>query len=145
MKKVKITEISTVERAIKNKIYPKYSTLIKLSASDNTSKGGVQLLQKDSEVEQRFAVIIPNVEFDKRYIYFAIFNYFDEFFHKYNTGINLQFNNLVEMEIEICDDKDTQIQFADILEENEKRIELERSYIDSLKKVKDYFLDKMFV
>ena len=72
MKKIKITDIGIVERAVKNKIYPKHSTLVKLSASDDTSKGGVQLLLKDSEVEQRFAVIIPYSEFDKRYIYFAI-------------------------------------------------------------------------
>lgn len=145
MKKVRITDIGIVERAIKNKIYPKHSTLVKLSASDDTSKGGVQLLQKDSEVEQRFAVIVPYSEFDKRYIYFAIFNYFDEFFHKYNTGINLQFNNLIEMEIEICEDKNEQIRIADVLEENEKLIELESMYIETFKKVKEYFLDKMFI
>lgn len=145
MKKIKITDIGIVERAVKNKIYPKHSTLVKLSASDDTSKGGVQLLQKDSEVEQRFAVIIPYSEFDKRYIYFAIFNYFDEFFHKYNTGINLQFNNLIEMEIEICEDKNEQIRIADVLEENEKLIELESMYIETFKKVKSYFLEKMFI
>ena len=49
------------------------------------------------------------------------------------------------MEIEICEDKNEQIRIADVLEENEKLIELESMYIETFKKVKEYFLDKMFI
>lgn len=77
---VKLTDIATIERAIKGKIYPAGTPMIALSASIEADKGGITFLVKDGEIESRYAAIMPSEEFIPKYIYYAALARYPEFF-----------------------------------------------------------------
>ena len=59
----KLTDIATVERAIKGKIYPYGSIKIQLDAA----KGTIEFHRQSGEIERKYAVVEPTININRRY------------------------------------------------------------------------------
>lgn len=144
--KKKLKEIATIERAIKGKLYEKGTPLVALSASMEADKGGITYVKETGEVESRWAVIVPkDNNMPMKYLYYAMLKEYDEFYSKYNTGINLQIRELDYYEVCIHDDLESQYAVVELMEAQEKHEENERQILEQFIKVKQYFIDKMFI
>lgn len=144
--KKKLKEIATIERAIKGKLYEKGTPLVALSASMEADKGGITYVKETGEVESRYAVITPkDKNMPPRYLYWAMLNEFDEFYAKHNTGINLQIGELDYYEVYIHDDLESQYAVVELIDTQEQQEENERQILEQFIKIKQYFLDKMFI
>lgn len=140
MAEVKIDDIAQVERAKNGKIYPAGCTLIALSAT----KGEVEYLEEDGEVETRYAVIIPDKQVvSGRYLYCALCYIFPEFLHKHRTGINLQFDELRFLKVAVYSLEDQQ-KFVEKLEQIDRRIRQEDEIIIKTKDLKQSMLERLF-
>lgn len=131
--------MAEVERAKKEKIYPKGCTLIALSAT----KGQVEYLKNAQTVDTRWAVVIPKKEWIPRYVNYAIEQAFPEFYHKRKAGINFYLDTLLELEITRMP-KNQQEKIVEMLEPVERKIKKEEDVIKLLERQKKVFLGKMF-
>lgn len=135
-----ISNVAQVERAKSGKIYPAGCTLIALSAT----KGEVEYLEKDGEVETRYAVLIPDREkVLGKFLHISVCQYFQEFLYKHRTGINLQFGELEQLKIGIYD-MEQQRQIVQDIGEIMLRIEQEEKAIEQAKEWKRAMLGRMF-
>lgn len=142
MKKIRLKELAEIERG-QNTIYPAGCTLIPLSAS---SVKLIKYMSDADEVGGRFAVVIPHKGVIPEYLFISIMRAAPEFFHKYQTTINLQYDTLLEYYL-VDFDKDVRVQLdiankmkiLNILEHKEEYV------IKELKELKRTFLSKMFI
>lgn len=139
---VKLLDICDCERAVAGKIYPKGSSLIALSAT----KGDIDYLTEDREVESRYAVLTvkdPGA-FNSKYVNEIIAYTIQKFCATYQTGINLQFDALKYYEVQVHD-IETQNKLAEAFEVADKLLEKEQEQLAKWEKVKEWNLRKMFV
>lgn len=137
---MKLKDIAHIERAKKGKIYPKYSTIIQISAT----KGQVQFIQKDSYIETKYAVIVPNNEYPPLFVYGMIKTFMPEFYNKYAVGLNIKAHEIGEMDIKLCQ-KDKMQEIHDFLFESSKLLERVERKIDVLQDLKKEQLDALFI
>lgn len=137
---VRLRDAAEVERAQKGKIYPEGCTLIALSAT----KGQVEYMPREGEVDSRWAVVIPHEGNIQKYIYYSIKRSFPEFSEKYITGINLQMENLNHLEIALHQ-IEIQREVVRMLETVEQKEKKEEQKLNAWKDAKKYFLGKMFL
>lgn len=137
---VKLTDIASIERAAKGKIYPAGSIKIQLSAT----KGAVEFQDKEGEIESKYAVVEPKTNINKRYLFTSIEKSFPQFYHKYITDINLQIESLNFLEVCIHNNLETQEYISKVAELNEKEILKEQIIIESYKNLKKNFMSNMF-
>lgn len=135
-----ITEVAELERAKKGKIYPKGCTLIQLSAT----KGQIVYLDKASEVDTKYAVIIPKKGILSKYLYITIEQSFPEFFHKNKSGLNLVFERLNDLEVNV---HHTELQpyAVKVVSKVEEITEREIKRLEAFKEEKKFYLENMFV
>lgn len=137
-----VIDIADVERAVKGKIYRAGSTLIPLSA---VKEDCVPIyLQKDMEVDTRYAVISFRIPCIPGYMWNSVCSVFPRFAHKYAAGLNIQFDTLKYMQIpvhNITEQKLLQNEF-DRQEEMERR---EAELVDKFISIKKTMLNMMFV
>jgi len=140
-KDVGIYEISSIERATKGKTYPAGSTLIPLSAI----RIGIdaEYLKTDSEVDTRYAVIIPKDIHDAEFIFQMVQMQLSKFLEKYMTGINLQFGELKHLHIRMFNQETRQF-IVKAMVTVDHSIECEKKEIEKLKDEKKFYLANMF-
>lgn len=139
-KMVRLIDVADVERAQKGKVYPAGSILIALSAT----KGQVEYVDLDSEIESRWAVAVPKTGCESKYLYYSILTEFPRFIHIHKTGINLQMDELKYLRIHI---HPPEIQkkiehYFSIIEQMEKKEEQE---VERWKNIKKSYLEKMLL
>ena len=137
---MKLKDIAHIERAKKGKIYPKYSTIIQISAT----KGQVQFIKKDSYIETKYAVIVPNNEYPPLFVYGMIETFMPEFYNKYAVGLNIKAHEIGEMEIQLCQ-KNKMQEIHDFFIESSKLLERVERKIDALQDLKKEQLDALFI
>lgn len=133
-------EIAEIERAKKDKLYPKGSTLIQISAT----KGEVFILKEKSIVDTKYAVIIPIAGVNHKYLNIVIDMSIDKFLNKYKTGLNIQFEDIRKMEVYLHD-IDTQKAVVNIIEHIEKEMEIVSKEIETYNNIKNTMLSKMLI
>lgn len=134
----RITEIASLERARKGRIYPARSTLIELSAIHD----GVAYLEKSGEVETRYCVVIANIDCVPYYLYLSISKAFPEFMYKYGAGINLQQGELKNLKVHVHN-IETQAYIAETCVTADRARRAEEAEVERLEDMKKYFLDNM--
>lgn len=139
-KMVSLASVANYERAQKGKIYPPGCTLIALSAT----KGQVEYMNNASEVDSRWAVVIPAAVCEPKYIYYSILRVFPQFCHERKTGINFQFEELKHLEIG-WHPIDVQKEIVRMFEITEQKMEKEEQELNYWKNVKKNFLARMFL
>lgn len=137
---VRLCDTAEIERAQKGKVYPEGCTLIALSAT----KGQVEYMPCEGEVDSRWAVVIPHEGNVGKYIYHSVSRSFPEFLEKYMTGINLQMENLNHLEIALHP-IEIQREVVRMLETVEQKEKKEEQKLNAWKDAKKYFLGKMFL
>ena len=137
---MKLKDIAHIERAKKGKIYPKYSTIIQISAT----KGQVQFIKKDSYIETKYAVIVPNNEYPPLFVYGMIETFMPEFYNKYAVGLNIKAHEIGEMDIKLCR-KDKMQEIHHFFIESSKLLERVERKIDVLQDLKKEQLDALFI
>lgn len=137
---MKLKDIAHIERAKKGKIYPKHSTIIQISAT----KGQVQFIKKDSYIETKYAVIVPNNEYPSLFVYGMIETFMPEFYNKYAVGLNIKAHEIGEMDIKLCQ-KDKMQEIHDFFLESSKLLEQVERKIDALQDLKKEQLDALFI
>ena len=137
---MKLKDIAHIERAKKGKIYPKHSTIIQISAT----KGQVQFIKKDSYIETKYAVIVPNNEYPPLFVYGMIETFMPHFYHKYSVGLNIKAHEIGEMEIQLCQ-KNKMQDIHDFFIESSKLLEQVERKIDALQDLKKEQLDALFI
>lgn len=143
MKKVRLATVAEIERA-QDKIYPAGCTLIVLSAAHQNSNH-IRYMAEAAKVEERFAVVIPHKGVIPEFLYAAIKRAAPEFFHNYQTGINLQYDVLAKYyKVEFTEDLHIQQSIVDKIKVFERAEQMEEEIINTLKEFKRTMLSKMF-
>lgn len=136
----KLTEIATIERPKKGKIYPKGTVYIQVSATD----GQVGILGKAAEVENKNVVVTPEISILPMYFKIAIEQAMPEFRTRYQSTINIQVDTFRYFDICIHNDMQTQAYVVAMVKQADKARLLEEKLVDAYKSRKKYYLDKMF-
>ena len=92
-----IGDIATVERSKKNKIYPKGSIIIQISAS----RGQTGLLTSSGRVADRYAVVEVVAGIDPGFVFYSIQRNIKKHLHKYQTGLNIALNEIKNIPIAV--------------------------------------------
>ena len=140
-KKVNIMELCQVERAVPGKIYQAGSCYVKLSAVDEA----VGQIEKDGEIDSRFAVFEPKARINTAYLFIAIERKFPEFLRRYRTTINLQFDTLKHFVLDWHEDEKAQEYVVESIKAVNKEIALVEKQIKEEREVKRWYLAKMMV
>lgn len=137
---MKLKDIAHIERAKKGKIYPKYSTIIQISAT----KGQVEYTEYKSELESKYAVILPRENYPPLYLYSMIETFMPEFYNKYADGLNIKLHDIEEMRVQLCTEDKMQ-EIHDFIFESSKLLEQIERKIDALQDLKKEQLDALFI
>ena len=85
----RLKNIATVERAQKDKIYPKHSIVIQISAT----RGQVGLLKSSGKVGSQYAVIYDTIP-DSRWLFFYLKTLTPWWFHRVQEGLNIKLEDV---------------------------------------------------
>lgn len=112
---------------------------MKLSAVDEF----VGQINKDAEIDSRFAVFEPKANLNAEYLRIAIERAFPEFLRRYRTTINLQFNTLRYFTIAWHQEKQAQEYVVKAIKAVDEEIEMIEKQIEQEKELKRWYLRKM--
>lgn len=142
---IKLTEIAKFERATK-RIYPKGTIAIQISAVRKNGLTNFILLEKDTELESKYAVIIPKVKVSPEYLVSVLELAEPKWHNKYvGNNINIQMEALNYFELDYHDDIYTQLYVVAQQQQLQYEIDLIKSQIEAEKQLKKYFLTNMFI
>ena len=136
----KLKQLATIERAIKGKVYKKGCMILQISAS----QGQFIYLDKDSSVESKYAVIIPNPDINSKYLYFSIKSNLEKYLLKVQQDLNITLESISELPVSFHIDKISQMKIAAIFETIEKIEKLSQTIEELKKEEKKYLLKNMF-
>ena len=139
-RRVPITELCAVERAVNGKTYPKGTCYVTLSAAHDT----VMQLAEDGPIESRYAALIPKDDLDHKYLKVVLDRAFPRWLMAHRTGINLQYRELGSLTVEWHDRSEDRRQVVDAVEQVNTLIEGEGETVKQLKELKQYLLLRMF-
>lgn len=139
-KRINLSEICTVERAIPGKTYKAGTCYIKLSAVDEE----VGQIHEQGEISERYAAIEPKDDLNTDYLYIVINHEFPEFLRRYRTTINLQADALKHFTVYWHENVKEQAYIVESIKTVQKRIDQVKSMIDKEKEVKKWYMTKMF-
>lgn len=140
-KKININDICNVERAISGKEYRAGTCYIRLGAVDEF----VGRIDKDGEIDSRFAVFEAKEKVNREYLYIAISRAFPEFLRRYRTTINLQFDTLKNFVIDWHESEKQQNYVVEQITLIDDAIEMLEQQIECEKSMKKWYLSKMMV
>ena len=138
-KKVKLLDVASVERA-RNKKCQICATIVQISAT----RGQVEYVDEAKTIESKYVVLKPCDKLDSKYFYFAVKNSADEFFYKFQTGLNMKVENFKHMELDVEDDINIQKEQVKNMEIIERAILLSEQELSEVKEFKNTMLSKIF-
>ena len=112
-----------------------------LSATNDT----VNQLHEPSEIDGRYAVLVPNDEGDGEYLKVVLDRTFPRWLMAHRAGVNLQSEELATIDVEWHEDANARQQVMAMSRKLNALIDMEQKTIDGLKDSKQYFLIRMFV
>lgn len=140
--KVLLEDLGKIDRAKKGKVYKAGTVFIGMSA---TRGGDVHYLDKDGEIESKYATVEFNGKYNSKYIYYAILSEHNRWLNRYIQHINVAISDLKAMEINIITDINKQNEIVNKLDLLDSWIENEERLIDMWENIKKSSLGKMFV
>lgn len=140
-RKININKICIVERAVAGKMYKAGTCYIKLSAVDEF----VGQINKDEEIDSRFAVLEPKREVNNTYLYIAISRAFPEFLRRNRTTINLQVDTLKNFEVYWHENVEQQNYVVEQIKLIDDAIQMLEQQIECEKGMKKWYLQKTMV
>lgn len=140
--KVLLEDLGKIDRAKKSKVYKAGTVFIGVSA---TRGGDVHYLDKDGEIESKYATVEFNGKYNSKYIYYAILSVHEEWIRRNIQNINVAISDLKAMEIDIITDINKQNEIVNKLDLLDSWIENEERLIDMWENIKKSSLGKMFV
>lgn len=138
-KKVKLLDIASIERAT-NKEYFSGVTIVQVSAT----RGQVEYVNEAKTIDSKYVVLKPCDKFDSKYFYFAVKNSADEFFYKFQTGLNMKVEDFKHMELYVEDDINIQKEQVKNMEIIERAILLSEQELSEVMEFKSIMLSKLF-
>lgn len=137
-----LLDLVNIERSKKNKVYPKGSILIQLSAT----RGQMGYLEKESTVDSKYGVMtVKENNVNTKYLYYMLSIQMEHFLRIYQTGLNIVPDVFKYMKLNIHNDRTIQNKIQKMFDEVEK---IEKTYqedIENWKNIKQYHLDNMFI
>ena len=141
-KRIKLIDIADIRRLKKNEAVEDNTILLQLSAS----RGQVDFIEKGQIINTtKYAIIIPKIKLNPRYLYLIICREMEEFCQVYQTGINIQLDELDNLKIDYHEDikvQDIIVAYDSLYQEEIKR---EEAAVESLKIFKKSLLTKLFI
>lgn len=119
---------------------PPGTSLIRLSANDGT----VLYAEVEETGKMGYVAFSPWSNVLPRYLYFALQNTMPEFLAKYKSGINLKYEAVKFLKINVPT-MEQQKQIIEVLMTIEKAERAEQKEIETLKGFKEGMLEKMFI
>ena len=135
----KVREVAEIYRISEGMKVPAKTCRIRLSASDGT----VEYTKEESKGEAGYVAFVPKETVMPLYLYHALCSAMPAFLAKYKSGINLKFEVLKYLEINVPTKKEQQ-EIVDVLEAIDEAAEKERRLIAQAKEMKKSMLRKMF-
>lgn len=141
-----LTSLAVVKRVEKSKIYPKGTLYIQVSACKRGGEEAWNILDEESTLEDKYAVVIPNIEIIPEYLKIALDYQTPSWHARYvGTNINISMSAFDYFEIEYDSDLEKQKRCVEMIKVAEKAIAEEQSLVDDYKQMKAWYLTKMFV
>lgn len=141
-----LTSLAEVKRTEKGRMYLKGTLYIQVSACKRGGEDAWNILDHDSALEDKFAVAIPKAEIIPKYLQIALNYQTPRWFARYvGTNINISMDAFDFLEIEYDDDLEKQKRCVEMIDIAEKTAENQNRIIEEYKKMKDWYLQKMFV
>lgn len=141
-KEKELLDLVNIERSKKNKVYPKGSILIQLSAT----RGQMGYLENESTVDSKYGVMtIKDDNVNSKYLYYMLSIEMESFLRVYQTGLNIVPDVFKYMKLKVHNDRTIQDKIQKMFDEVEK---IEKAYqedIENWKNIKQYYLDNMFI
>lgn len=138
-KKVKLLDIASIECAT-NKEYSSGVTIVQVSAT----RGQVEYVNEAKTIEKKYVVLKPCDKFDSKYFYYAVKNSADEFFYKFQTGLNIKVEEFKHMELYVEDDINIQKEQVENMEIIERAILLSEQELSEVMQFKNIMQFKLF-
>lgn len=139
-KKVKLLDIASIERATNKEYFPGV-TIVQISAT----RGQVEYVDEARIIKSHYVVLKPCDKIDSKYFYYAVKNSADEFFYKFQTGLNMKVEDFKHMELDVEDDINIQKEQVKNMEIIERAILLSEQELSEVKEFKNTMLSKLFV
>lgn len=140
--KVLLEDLGKIDRAKKGKVYKAGTVFIGMSA---TRGGDVHYLDKDGEIESKYATVEFNGKYNSKYIYYAILSEHNRWLNRYIQHINVAISDLKAMEINLITDINKQNEIVNKLDLLDSWIENEERLIYMWKNIKKSSLEKMLI
>lgn len=138
-KKVKLLDIASIERATNKEYFPGV-TIVQISAT----RGQVEYVDEAMIIKSHYVVLKPCDKIDSKYFYFAVKNSADDFFYKFQTGLNMKVEDFKHMELDVEDDINIQKEQVKNMEIIERAILLSEQELSEVKEFKNTMLSKIF-
>lgn len=143
-KKVKLTDIAYIERAVKDRVYPAGTVYIQVSACRRAGLDQFFLTSEAGPLESKYAVILPKERTDSVYMVEVLNLNADSFMYKYvGTNINIQLDSFKWFELEWHPNYETQKNIGLIMTKMREEDEREEQTIEDLKDFKKWMLSEM--
>lgn len=140
-KLVPVSDVCDIERGRAGKVYQSGTCYVALSATNDT----VNQLKEPSEVDGRYAVLVPKDEGDGDYLKVVLDRAFPRWLMAHRTGINLKYEELASLMVEWHEDADMRQEVMTMARKFNVLIDMEQKTIGELKDTKQYLLLRMFV
>lgn len=145
-RRMMLPEIADVERAVSGKIYPAGTVYVQVSACRRKGLEQFHMLEADSPIEGKYAVVVPKVDAYPPYLRTALNEYADRFMYRYvGTNINISIHDFKYFELGWHDSLEEQRRVMAILDPMEQEIKQEEEAIKAVKDFKTQMLNDMMV
>lgn len=142
----RLTDIADVVRTTKGTVYPKGTIYIQVSACSKTEDNPFKLLGLDSELESRYAVVIPKIDIIPEYFIEVLGLAAPKWRHRYiGTNINIQMDCFKFLVVMYHNEHETQRYIMDTLEPFNNAIDQTKEEIEAAKELKRWSLDNMMI
>ena len=138
---MKLRDIAAVERAKSGVIYPADTIAIQVSATN----GQVIFTEDDAEIESKYVIITPKIIINTHYLYMVLVLVMEEQSKKIKTGLNIQVEAVEGLKIPKLHKMADQIAISLAFKKMDADMKAQEQVISSLKEVKRYLVDNMFV
>ena len=141
-----LTSLAEVKRTEKGRMYPKGTLYIQVSACKRGGEDAWNILDHESTLEDKYAVAVPKIDIIPKYLQIALDYQTPRWHARYvGTNINISMDAFDFLEVEYDDDLEKQKRYVEMIEAAEKAAEDEERIIEEYKKMKAWYLKKLFV
>lgn len=142
----KLTDIAEVRRVEKNRVYPQGTVYIQVSACNKSDKDKWMIMKEPGSLDSKYAVVVPKIDIDADYLRIALEDATPKWFARYvGTNINISMDAFKFFVVKYTEDKATQRRYGEMVKSVEEEMALIQESIEKGKKVKQWYLTKMFI